>query len=55
MDQKNDALQGKTDTVEMRAAEMAKREGRHDITDEDRKRAFEELKKTSAPAARPTP
>ncbi len=55
MHEKNDALEGKTDAVEMRAAEIAKREGRHDITDEDRKLAFEELKETAAPSPRPTP
>lgn len=55
MDQKKDALQGETDAIEVRAGEIAKREGRHDITEEDRKRAFQEMKETGARAAPPTP
>gem|GEM_PF-6267635 len=43
--------QNKTDAVDARAAEIAKREGRSQISDADRKSAFEEMKETSPPAA----
>lgn len=47
MNTKQTPAQQKTDPVDVRAAEIAKREGRSAITDGDRKRAFEEMKKTS--------
>lgn len=40
---------GKTDPVDVRAAEIAKREGRETISDADRKRAFEEMQKMAPP------
>ncbi len=45
MDDKNNAVQGKTDPVEVRASEIAQREGRDAVTDDDRKRAYDELRK----------
>ena len=41
--------EGKTDPVDVRAAEIAKREGRESISDADRKRAFDEMQEM-APA-----
>ncbi len=55
MNSSNNDVQGKPDAVEVRAAEIAKREGRDKVTDEDRERAYNELRKMGAPAAKPTP
>jgi len=49
MDEKNNAVQGKTDPVEVRAAEIAQREGRNSVSDDDRKRAYKELSEMGAP------
>ena len=49
MDEKNNAVQGKTDPVEVRASEIAQREGRSCVSDEDLKRAYTELREMSAP------
>ncbi|HSJ04522.1 MAG TPA: hypothetical protein VK956_18780 [Verrucomicrobium sp.] len=37
------------DTLELRAAEIAKRGGREEVSDEDRKAAFQEMKETAPP------
>ena len=55
MDEKNNAVQGKTDPVEVRASEIAQREGRNSVSDEDRKRAYKELRDMGAPPARTKP
>lgn len=39
--------QGKTDPIDVRASEIARREGRTQITEDDRKRAFSEMKEMS--------
>lgn len=39
--------QGRTDAVDVRAAEIAKRAGRDTISDADRKKAYEEMRKSS--------
>lgn len=44
MDESNDLVQGKLDEVEVRAAEIARREGRDEVTNEDRRRAFHEMR-----------
>ena len=52
---KDNALQGKTDAVEVRASEIAQREGRSTVSDEDRRRAYKELREMSPPPAGPKP
>ena len=52
MDEKTNAVQGKTDPVEVRASEIAQREGRDAVSDEDRKRAYNELREQSPPPAK---
>ncbi|MDB6137272.1 MAG: hypothetical protein JWO94_344 [Verrucomicrobiaceae bacterium] len=52
MNENNNAVQGKMDPVEMRAAEIAKRDRRDSVTDEDRQRAFHELQEMSPPATK---
>lgn len=46
---------GSTDHLEMRAAEIAKRNGNQHVTDEDRKAAYSELRTTAPPVAKGEP
>ncbi|MDB6075469.1 MAG: hypothetical protein JWO89_3109 [Verrucomicrobiaceae bacterium] len=50
MEEKDNAVQGKMDPVETRAAEIAQREGRTTVTNDDRRVAFEELGEMGPPA-----
>lgn len=47
MTEETTPAQNKTDAVDVRASELAKREGRVEISDADRKRAFDEMQKTA--------
>lgn len=55
MNEQASPTQGKSDPVEVRAAEIAKREGRDTTTQEDLERAYKELRQMGAVAAKPTP
>ncbi|WP_166442559.1 hypothetical protein [Phragmitibacter flavus] len=46
--------ENKTDPVDVRAAEVAKRDGRTEITDTDREKAFTEMQ-TTAPEVKEVP
>ncbi len=53
-DQPTTPVQNKTDPIDARAADIAKQEGRDKISDDDRKRAFEEMQRM-APAPESSP
>ncbi len=55
MTEKDNAVQGKTDPVEVRASEIAQREGRSAVSDEDRTRAYKEMSEMGETPSRTKP
>jgi hypothetical protein len=55
--QSGESLIGATDQLEQAAAEIARRNGQTQVTDKDRRTAYEQLRKTAPPARSgpPTP
>ena len=52
-----DASPGATDQLEQAAAEIARRKGQTQVSDDDRREAYEQMRKTAPPARSgpPTP